>query len=143
MVVWARWFAVFAAAGLIYWCSDRPGPSVPALPFAQSDKLLHGIVYALFAGLIFRALWADEAGGTGIPACHPLRADSPDASGCPTGVLVLGAALAAAYGVTDELHQRLVPGRSCDLFDWMADGAGAALAAVVWTPLTRRFGRLK
>jgi len=124
-VVLARWFAVFAAAWLIYFCSDRPGACVPTLPFAQSDKLLHAAAYGLFAGLVLRALWAEE----GTPA--------------PAGVLVLGAALAAAYGAADELHQRFVPGRSCDLFDWMADGAGATLAAVAWTPLTRRLAWLK
>ena len=35
---------------------------------------------------------------------------------------------ASAYGATDEFHQLFVPGRSCDVFDWLADTTGAALA---------------
>lgn len=36
------------------------------------------------------------------------------------------ACLAAGYGVTDEIHQSFVPGRSCSPGDLMADAAGAA-----------------
>ena len=33
----------------------------------------------------------------------------------------------AVFGASDEIHQYFVPGRSCDLFDWMADMTGGAL----------------
>ncbi|MDI6828677.1 MAG: VanZ family protein, partial [Armatimonadota bacterium] len=36
--------------------------------------------------------------------------------------------IAALYGVTDEYHQSFVPGRRCELYDWMADVLGAAVA---------------
>lgn len=35
--------------------------------------------------------------------------------------------IASLYAVTDELHQRFVPGRSCQPVDWAIDTAGAAL----------------
>jgi len=34
-------------------------------------------------------------------------------------------AIAACYGVFDELTQTLIPGRSADPLDWLADLAGA------------------
>jgi VanZ family protein len=122
---WIRWLVAFAGAGAIYFVSDRPIPGGVLPPIPQADKAAHALAYAIFTSLILRALWADET--------RPVAA----------GVLVLGAALAAAYGATDEFHQWFVPGRSCDFFDWTADAAGATLAALLWTPLTRRFGWLK
>ena len=123
--IWTRWVVVFVAAAAIYVVSDRPIPGGIMPPIPQADKVAHALAYAILAALVLRALWADETRPVSV------------------GVLVLGAALAAAYGVTDEMHQRLVEGRSCDFFDWTADAVGATLAACVWTPLTRRLPRLK
>jgi len=41
------------------------------------------------------------------------------------------AAMASAYGVTDELHQLLVPGRKSDPVDWVVDTAGAIAGAAL------------
>jgi VanZ family protein len=41
----------------------------------------------------------------------------------------------AVYGVSDEFHQRFVPGRNASIEDWVADVAGAAVgvaAAFAW-----------
>ena len=38
---------------------------------------------------------------------------------------ILGA-LTSLYGIIDEIHQSFTPGRSCSVFDWFADTAGAA-----------------
>lgn len=46
-------------------------------------------------------------------------------------VLLVAVALASAYAVTDEVHQIFVPGRVCDLADWMVDTAGALLGAAI------------
>ena len=44
------------------------------------------------------------------------------------GVLVVGAlALGSFYGITDELHQIFVPGRLCDIADWITDTLGCAV----------------
>jgi VanZ family protein len=42
-------------------------------------------------------------------------------------------AFAAAYGLTDEIHQRFIPTRSSDIYDLLCDIAGSAFAAVVLT----------
>jgi UDP-2,3-diacylglucosamine pyrophosphatase LpxH len=39
--------------------------------------------------------------------------------------------LVSAFGATDEWHQLFVPGRSCELLDWVADTVGGALALLV------------
>lgn len=54
------------------------------------------------------------------------------ANGARTGVLG-----AAVYGVTDELHQAFVPGRTPDVADWFADMAGAFVGVWLYR-LTRR-----
>ena len=123
--VWGRWIVVFVAAAAIYYFSGRPVIGAVVPPFAHADKVMHALAYAVFAALILRALWADDARPVAV------------------GVLVLGVLLAAAYGATDELHQRCVPGRSCDVYDWLADAAGAAVAAAAWRKLTARFPKLK
>ncbi len=37
------------------------------------------------------------------------------------------------FGATDEWHQRYVPGRTCDVLDWMADTTGAGLGIAIAT----------
>jgi hypothetical protein len=43
---------------------------------------------------------------------------------------LIGLALAAFYGATDEFHQSFVSGRSCDIVDWLTDVAGAFVGSV-------------
>lgn len=46
-------------------------------------------------------------------------------------------ALASLVGVTDELHQSTVPGRSPEIADWIADTIGIAAAAALVLRITR------
>ena len=88
---------------------------VPVLPSGFTDKDGHGLLYAGFAVLVLRA--ASGARWDGVT----LRA------------MVVAALFASFYGVTDEVHQWFVPGRTADAYDWMADTIGAAVAvAAVW-----------
>lgn len=36
-----------------------------------------------------------------------------------------------AYGITDEVHQLLIPGRSCELLDFLADMLGGVIGIIV------------
>ena len=74
------------------------------------DKLLHAIGYGAFALLALRAFH----GGFG-----PLV---PKAT-------ALAFAFTVGYGITDEIHQSFVPGRSPSALDVVADAVGFALAA--------------
>ncbi|HEX7022330.1 MAG TPA: VanZ family protein [Trueperaceae bacterium] len=60
-----------------------------------------------------------------------------------TGRPLVAVMIASLYGVSDELHQAFVPGRSSDPLDWLADTLGAVLvvAAVGFLTRRRRSGR--
>jgi VanZ family protein len=122
----ARWAALAAAwAGGVFWASSQPGWILLPHPFFSHDKLLHALAYALGAALVFGALGPARLG--------TLRA------------AVLAAAVAGAYGATDEWHQSYVPGRSADPLDLAADvlgaAAGAGLAAALAAARARRAAR--
>jgi VanZ family protein len=94
--------AIFVSSSM----SDPPGP-----PGIVPDKLTHATLYAGLALLLARAL----AGGLG----RPLTA----------GAAAAAAILSTLYGVTDEIHQRVVPLRQMELLDLVADALGASVAA--------------
>lgn len=94
-------------AGLIAGLSSLSLPDTPPL-FPFQDKVVHAILYGVLAALCARALRQ----GVGWS---------------PRAALVGGWVIAAAYGVTDELHQLWVPLRSADPADWLADAVGAAI----------------
>lgn len=109
-LVWALLFA-----GLIFYASDRA--VVGGVGGVRvNDKLAHFLAYGLLATLVCRAM------GSGW-----------------RGALVAVVA-ASAYGASDEWHQSFVPGRSCELADWVADTLGAAVAVFLyraWAPYRR------
>ncbi len=84
---------------------------VPSLPSGVTDKDAHGVLYAGLGLLILRAL---------------ARADWRRVS---IATVLAAIALSAAYGASDEFHQRFVPGRTADLADLAADTLGASVAA--------------
>ncbi len=97
--------------------SKLPDPGV-------SDKTAHFWEYAVLGVLLARALAGRRWLSIGW---RPV---------------VAAVALAALYGVSDELHQLLlVPGRQYDVRDMMADALGASVSAgSVWAwGIIRRF----
>lgn len=54
-------------------------------------------------------------------------------------VLLITIIVAASYGLLDELHQLLVPGRSAEVLDWIADFAGALTGSLLAEFIFRRF----
>ncbi|GHT66612.1 hypothetical protein FACS1894110_10600 [Spirochaetia bacterium] len=53
-------------------------------------------------------------------------------------LLLLAAVISSVYGIIDEIHQSFVPGRDCNIWDWLADTIGALLGAG-----TMKFSALK
>ncbi len=96
------WFAIFAGTHL-------PSSSLPSI--TASDKLCH---FLAFGGLAFLLAWA-------IPS-----------NGSPTGHVFLAAKIGFAYSIMDELTQKLIPGRSCDILDMAADWVGVVIGLVCY-----------
>ncbi len=87
--------------------------SLPSLPGGLTDYTGHFIGYALLGVLMLRAF----AGGA-------WRGVTPRAGW-------LAVAVASAYGITDEVHQMFVPGRSSTIEDWVADTLGAVAGVLL------------
>jgi VanZ family protein len=115
------WLPVALDAALIFFLSSIPQLPSPPGPF--SDKHIHFGWYAVFTVLIVRALASGRLRNV-------------------TGRVAIAAILLAAfYGLTDEIHQSFVPGRSADPHDLLADTAGAIAAAgllLAWAIIRRR-----
>lgn len=82
-----------------------------------SDKLQHGLGFALLAWLWCRAL----------ARAMPSWSRSSVAGGAVLVSVVLGGAL--------ELWQGVLGYRSCELLDWVADAVGAAAGAAVFAAI--------
>jgi VanZ family protein len=106
---------------ILYWLTLFTLTHVPPrrLPPISNDKTAHFIGYGLLAsGLMIS-----------------LRVSGRLRSGSAVTVL----AIALAYGAIDEWTQKLpFIHRSCELADWHADAAGAAVAVVVCSFLLKR-----
>jgi VanZ family protein len=73
----------------------------------------HFVEYAILALLLLWALRGNPSMGDGLGVSHAAR---------------WAFVIAVTYGLSDELHQHFVPGRSMDPFDLLTDAAGAATA---------------
>ena len=89
--------------------------TLPSPPGGLTDKHEHFFFYGVLGALIVRALAHGQWRRI-------------------TLATVLGAVvIASAYGVSDEYHQRFVPGRDYEVLDMVADALGSAVAAcVLW-----------
>jgi VanZ family protein len=106
-VTMLRALPALAWAGLIFFLSALSKLPEQLFVFDGVDKVFHAGAYGVLALLLLLAL---PAGGSRDRAA------------------LIAVALASVYGASDEFHQYFVPGRSCDVFDWLADSGGAALA---------------
>lgn len=89
--------------GLIFYLSHQPLLSGVAL-FAHQDKVFHFVAYFIMGVLAYLAF-----------ACYASRG-------------LAAFIFCVVYGATDEWHQSFVPGRMMDVYDWLADCAGAYVA---------------
>ncbi len=94
----------------LFWLSSQPLTLPPTPLFPGADKVVHMILYAGLAVLVFLTLH------------HSGRNHSPAVQ---YGIPIIFCLL---YGISDEIHQLFVPTRSFDLLDILADTLGAALA---------------
>lgn len=108
------WGPVVVWMAAIFTVSSSSPASLPRLS-APGSAAAHAFEYAVLAVAVLRALTgADLARVTG-------------------GRVLQAVAFSFVYGLTDEVHQSFVPGRTPELLDVAADAAGAAAgAALAW-----------
>ncbi len=104
-----RWALAIGYAVLIMIVSSIPSGDFPVGMPLHLDKVAHAVEYAILALLV----------------CRAVRRPGQRA-------LVLIALFCTIYGIMDELHQHLIPGRFPSIWDAAADTAGSVIAAVVW-----------
>jgi VanZ family protein len=107
---WLLYPPLATAVLLVYWLALAAGTHLPNYavgPVQYNDKLAHFVAYA---GLAFLLCWA-------WTTRRPLMPLGP----------VFALVVASLYGIVDELTQLLVPGRSGEFRDWLADTLGATI----------------
>jgi VanZ family protein len=111
---------------LIFVVSTIPHIPTP-LGFKGGDKVVHFIEYGIFSLLLFLAFF--NSGKEFLKR----------------NVYLFSILIGLVYGLFDEIHQKFVPGRSSDIFDFLADGLGILLVqAVIRFYLKRKdTGRIK
>ena len=116
----AFWLPALAWAGLLFFLSSQSRLPPVGPQFQNKDKIEHFVAYTI--------LW--------FCVLLPLRYGHR----LPLARAILMAFLiTSAYGASDEIHQRYVPGRECDVADWAADTFGGFIAAsAYWIYETRR-----
>ncbi|WP_337865285.1 VanZ family protein [Ignavibacterium sp.] len=54
-------------------------------------------------------------------------------------ILIITIIIASGYGLLDELHQLLVPGRSAEVLDWVADFIGAISGSLLAEAIYKKY----
>ena len=101
------WLPLILYCLLIFFQSANPSPEqIPSFKFV--DKLLHFAAYAIMGVLFYRAYQKT------LKIKDNLRM-----------LMLLSAASASLYGISDEIHQSFVPFRDAEVSDVIADTIGA------------------
>jgi VanZ family protein len=106
MVLWA--LALFAQSSI-------PGDRIPNLELLSHDKVIHFLIYVIFAWAVNRAIRHQSQ--------FPFIAKHQ---------LMFTIGIVAIYGLTDELHQYFTPNRSASIADWGADCLGAIILSIYY-----------
>ena len=110
---------------VVYWiilliATSIPAQSVPS--FGVGDKVNHFLAYFILSILLYLTFSFQE---------KSLFAKRNAA--------LLTIAVVLLYGVLDELHQMLIPGRSAEFLDWAADAVGAICGVLIISFLLKKF----
>lgn len=118
----ARWIPAAIIVGIS--CSLSAMPTIEQMPsFFNADKVVHIIC---FGGLAF---WI--AFGTNGAGCNKWMK------------WAIPVILTSAYGLFDEIHQSYTPGRTCSVYDWVADVIGACLGSIAYIGVVNLFSKLR
>ena len=102
----------------IFLLSHQHSLPTPAL-FPGQDKLFHGIFFGILGSFYLGSMPRNHAGYTFMQA----------------GIATM---LVGFYGITDEIHQYFVPGRTTELLDIIADTMGGLVVTMTIMRFSRR-----
>lgn len=122
-----RWLLVAGWMGGVFYLSQQSSP-LGASPGRIKAFAAHLVLYGALAVLLYWALLASARG--------------EQAEKRPF-VAVLSLALTVLYGVSDELHQAFVPGRTASEADLLVDAIGGLLGLAVALAWQRAFLALR
>ncbi|HEY6951426.1 MAG TPA: VanZ family protein, partial [Bacteroidota bacterium] len=105
--------------GIIFWLSSIH--RIPTFHIPMIDKLAHTGFYGVLCGLSFRAFVLQET--------------FPRLKHC---ALLAALLFTILYGITDEIHQLYVWGRTSDILDVTADAFGGLIFVIGFSLLQRR-----
>lgn len=128
------WVFVFAMLAFIFFMSARSGEALDTA--SGIITIVRNWLLAASNALFGHPVDVSPVGHftefflLGIALTNALRLRLPLARSAAYATLI-----ASLYGVSDELHQIFVPGRSCDPMDWLVDTLAALIASIVFTAL--------
>ena len=109
------YIATIAYAAYIFYLSSKESLKGSGVEVTGFDKANHFMEYSILGFLLMLSLYLTPY------ACSLLkRVTSKKCEGDALIAWVLG----SLYGVSDEVHQHFVPGRTFDIFDMAADSLG-------------------
>jgi VanZ family protein len=147
------WIPALIGMGILFYASSLPGDKIHLPPFPYSDKAVHFCVYAILGMLIasrksIRKKLEARADTVHAEGNGTVRSDGMEnpGAGSADGYDYKAVLIGAAYGFSDEVHQRFVPMRSYDYVDMTADALGVALGCWIYLKVAdrlrkRRIGR--
>lgn len=112
--LYLRLVPMLLCMGTIFVLSHQPAGAVDFELFPAQDKVAHLLIYGVLSATVLFAF------------SPQLRYNNK--------VLTVATALVVPvlFGILDEYHQRFIAGRSPELLDVAADGAGALLVCMFW-----------
>lgn len=116
---WARIGVVFVVT-IIFAGSSIPSKNIPGIFSLTPDKLIHCAEYAVLGFFLF----------------HWLRLEFTSLT--PVKINIITFFIGSIIGIADENYQRLTPGRTPNVWDWVLDSAGVLLIIVFMHYLTRK-----
>jgi VanZ family protein len=118
-----RWrLPVILYALFILFLTSYPKLEIPNVGFSWDDKIFHFGAYGIFGLLLARATthYSPKKWYKGI---------------------FIATTIGVVFGIFDELHQSIIPGRYTEFADLMADIAGILAAQVTFLLLANYFSR--
>ena len=119
------WLPICLYLLLIVTMSSLSKPPAPKIDLFEIDKLYHLIEYSLLSFLLLRAFMNS-----------PQKILSNDA-------IFFTVLATIIFGLTDEVHQAFVPGRSSSIADWVFDSLGAVAGVFAFRLWLKIYAKIK